>query len=50
MRAAKARGDTEVRLHAQTSAQAFYSRAGFTAAGPVFDEVGIEHVEMSRSL
>ena len=50
MRAAKARGDTEVRLHAQTSAQAFYSRAGFTAAGPVFDQVGIAHVAMSRSL
>ena len=50
MRAAKARGDTEVLLNAQTSAQAFYSRAGFAAAGPVFDEVGIAHVAMSRSL
>ena len=50
MRVAQVRGDTEVLLSAQTSAQAFYSRAGFTAAGPVFDEVGIAHVAMSQSL
>ena len=50
LRAAKARGDTEVLLNAHTSAQAFYARAGFAAAGPVFDEVGIAHVAMSRSL
>ncbi len=50
MRAAKLRGDTEVRLSAQTSAQAFYARAGFTASGPVFEEAGIAHVEMLRPL
>ena len=50
MQAARERGDTEVMLHAQTSASAFYARAGFTARGPVFDEAGIAHVEMTRAL
>lgn len=44
------RGDSQVILHAQTSAQEFYSRAGFVARGTVFDEAGIEHIEMARSL
>ena len=48
MQAAKARGDVEVRLHAQTSAQAFYARAGFTPMGSVFEEAGIPHIEMTR--
>ena len=48
MQAARARGDNEVRLHAQTSAQAFYTRAGFTRCGPVFEEAGLPHIEMSR--
>lgn len=50
MQAARARGDHEVRLHAQTSAQGFYARASFTPAGPVFDEAGIAHIEMTRAL
>ncbi|MES2099375.1 MAG: YbgC/FadM family acyl-CoA thioesterase [Pseudomonadota bacterium] len=50
MAAAKARGDREVLLHAQTSAQGFYARAGFVPAGPVFEEAGIAHVEMTRAL
>jgi len=50
MRAAKARGDHSVTLHAQTSAQPFYTRAGFAPAGPVFDEAGIAHIEMTRVL
>ena len=50
MQAARERGDTEVLLHAQTSASAFYARAGFTARGPAFDEAGIAHVEMTRAL
>ena len=40
----------EVLLHAQTSAAGFYARAGFTARGAPFDEVGIAHVEMVRAL
>ena len=50
LEAARARGDAQVRLHAQTSAQPFYARAGFTPVGPVFEEAGIAHVEMARSL
>ena len=44
------RGYREAVLHAQTSAQAFYSRAGFVARGVVFEEAGIPHIEMMRSL
>ncbi|HSI51227.1 MAG TPA: YbgC/FadM family acyl-CoA thioesterase [Ideonella sp.] len=50
MQAARQQGDHEVMLHAQTSAAAFYSRAGFTPRGPVFEEAGIQHVEMVRAL
>lgn len=50
MQAARERGDTEVLLHAQLSAAAFYARAGFNARGPQFDEAGIPHVEMVRGL
>jgi YbgC/YbaW family acyl-CoA thioester hydrolase len=46
--AARERGDTEVLLHAQTSALGFYQRAGFVARGPVFEEAGIPHQEMVR--
>ena len=47
---AKARGDKEVLLHAQTSAQAFYAREGFVPMGEPFDEVGIAHIEMRKVL
>jgi YbgC/YbaW family acyl-CoA thioester hydrolase len=50
MRAARERGDREVRLNAQVSAAPFYARAGFAESGPVFEEAGIPHVEMSRLL
>jgi YbgC/YbaW family acyl-CoA thioester hydrolase len=50
MRAARARGDREVLLHAQTSAAGFYVRAGFSARGSPFDEAGIAHVEMVHAL
>lgn len=45
--AAWARGDTEVLLNAQRSAEGFYRRLGFTARGEPFDEVGIPHVQMA---
>jgi len=48
--AAQSRGARELLLHAQTSAQNFYLRAGFTPRGEVFEEAGIPHVEMRRSL
>jgi YbgC/YbaW family acyl-CoA thioester hydrolase len=50
MQASRERGDRKVLLHAQTSAQAFYERAGFVPAGEVFEEAGIAHVEMAREL
>lgn len=50
MKAARARGDREVVLHAQLSAAPFYARAGFSERGEVFEEAGIPHVEMVRSL
>jgi YbgC/YbaW family acyl-CoA thioester hydrolase len=50
MAAARERGDREVLLHAQMTAAPFYARAGFVQRGPVFDEAGIPHVEMVRSL
>ncbi len=50
MDAARARGDTSVRLHAQCSAEAFYLRQGFARQGEVFEEAGIPHIEMRRSL
>ena len=46
MGAARARGDREVLLHAQRSAEGFYAKAGFTPRGEPFDEAGIPHVEM----
>ena len=50
MKSARARGDREVLLHAQMSAAPFYARAGFTPRGPQFEEAGIPHIEMVRSL
>ena len=50
LEAGRARGDTEARLNAQTSAMPFYRRAGFEATGEQFDEAGIPHIAMRRSL
>jgi YbgC/YbaW family acyl-CoA thioester hydrolase len=50
MKAALARGFREAVLHAQLSAAPFYVRAGFAERGPLFEEAGIPHVEMVRSL
>jgi YbgC/YbaW family acyl-CoA thioester hydrolase len=47
---ARQRGETEVLLHAQRSAAGFYTRAGFSARGSPFEEAGIAHVEMVRTL
>lgn len=48
--AARARGDTQVQLHAQCSAQGFYERAGFTVAGSPCEEAGLAHVLMTQAL
>jgi YbgC/YbaW family acyl-CoA thioester hydrolase len=50
MEAARARGDTQMVLHAQCSAEGFYRRSGFAPHGAVFEEAGIAHIEMVRAL
>ncbi|HHW33606.1 MAG TPA: GNAT family N-acetyltransferase [Paracoccus solventivorans] len=46
----RARGVTTVRLGAQTHALGFYEKLGFTAYGPIYDDAGIPHRDMSRTL
>jgi YbgC/YbaW family acyl-CoA thioester hydrolase len=48
--AARHRGDTQVILHAQCSAETFYKRSGFVTHGAVFEEAGIAHIEMVLTL
>lgn len=48
--ASAARGDKEVMLHAQRSAEAFYMRLGYAPHGEPFEEAGIAHIEMRRKL
>jgi predicted GNAT family N-acyltransferase len=50
MRAAKERGDREVLLHAQRTAEGFYTRLGFVRRGEPFEEAGIVHIEMVHGL
>jgi YbgC/YbaW family acyl-CoA thioester hydrolase len=50
VREAGQRGDTEVLLHAQRSAEGFYARLGFAPRGEPFDEVAIAHIEMVKAL
>lgn len=47
---AKHRGDQTVILHAQCSAEGFYKRLGFQAHGIVFQDAGIDHIEMTLNL
>ncbi|MES2688351.1 MAG: YbgC/FadM family acyl-CoA thioesterase [Pseudomonadota bacterium] len=47
---AEQRGDTEVLLHAQRSAEGFYTRLGFAPRGEPFEEVEIPHIEMARAI
>jgi predicted GNAT family N-acyltransferase len=49
-REAAARGQSEVELHAQATARAFYERAGYRCVGEEYEEVGIPHVTMRRRL
>ena len=44
------RGDHEVYLHSQCSAEGFYARLGFVRRGEVFDELGMAHIEMFKML
>lgn len=47
---ARARGDHEVVLNAQTHAQKFYAQQGFIREGEEFLDAGIPHVRMRRVL
>ena len=50
VRAATALGLAEVHLHAQLPACDFYARQGFVPEGERFEEAGIEHLQMRRTL
>lgn len=50
MQVARQRGDHEVMLHAQRSAEGFYARFGFVPRGEAFEEAGIVHIEMRHRL
>lgn len=47
---AQARGHRTVRLSAQLHAADFYARAGFVVIGEVYEEAGIPHVAMQKTL
>ncbi len=47
---ARRRGVTGIRLHAQLYALEFYKKRGYTPVGAVFEEGGIEHLEMQKKL
>ncbi|MFB6982236.1 GNAT family N-acetyltransferase [Streptomyces scopuliridis] len=48
--AARERGLTVVDLHAQSHALGFYERLGYAAYGPEFQDAGIAHRSMRRTL
>lgn len=48
--AARSRGDTQVVLSAQRSAESFYRNLGYLPNGEPYEEVGIAHIPMVRSL
>lgn len=48
--AARVRGDRELVLHAQRSAEGFYERLGWQRRGEPFVEAGVSHVEMVTPL
>ncbi|MBW4649986.1 MAG: GNAT family N-acetyltransferase [Kastovskya adunca ATA6-11-RM4] len=39
-----------VKIHAQLTVQPFYEKLGFVPQGEVFEEAGIPHIEMRKSL
>jgi len=45
---ARKRGARLFTLNAQVSARRFYEKAGYQAAGAMFDDAGIPHVRMDR--
>ncbi len=49
-RQAVLRGVADVELHAQLTARRFYERARYAAVGEEYEEAGIAHITMRRSL
>jgi predicted GNAT family N-acyltransferase len=47
---ARDQGCRRVRLHAQVAVESFYQRLGYQTVSDTFDQAGIEHVEMTKSL
>jgi predicted GNAT family N-acyltransferase len=47
---AASRGLRVCRLSAQLHARGFYERAGYTAHGDIYDDVGIPHIDMEKRL
>jgi len=47
---ARERGAARIVLSAQTYARALYEAAGYRSQGPLYEEAGIEHVQMERDL
>ncbi|WP_117594619.1 GNAT family N-acetyltransferase [Haloprofundus halophilus] len=49
-RTAREEGFGELRLHAQTHVETFYRDLGYETTSDVFEEAGIPHIEMEKSL
>ena len=47
---ARGMGVKEITLHAQLTAKAFYARLGYREEGKEFEEAGIAHVSMRRTI
>lgn len=47
---AKKRNLKEIYLHAQVHAKSFYEKLGYQPRGKIFDEAGIDHIEMYKTL
>ncbi|WP_342404314.1 GNAT family N-acetyltransferase [Brevibacillus sp. FSL K6-2834] len=47
---ARRQGFKRLKLNAQTHAQRFYEKLGYTPAGEVFEEAGIEHIAMEKAI
>ncbi|MGD9127080.1 MAG: GNAT family N-acetyltransferase [Planctomycetia bacterium] len=47
---AKERGIKSIEMAAQMRAKGFYEKVGYNAEGPIFQEVGIDHIKMIKSL
>ena len=49
-RLAKERGVESIEMSARISAQGFYEKMGYRCEGGIFQEVGLDHVKMTKGL